>query len=63
MNIPLNNDLAKTAVTATAAQLAAARQHFEDRWVLWNNIRLVLNVASLVCLTVGLALPARPPSG
>jgi uncharacterized membrane protein len=61
VNIPLNNDLAKTAAdTASLAQLADARHTFESRWIAWNNVRTLLNVASFVCLTMALMVSARP---
>jgi uncharacterized membrane protein len=58
VNIPLNNDLAKTA--ADTASLADARHAFENRWIAWNNVRTLLNVASFVCLTMALVVSTRP---
>jgi len=59
INVPLNDELAKTAHAAGLTELATARHHFEDRWIAWNTARTVLNVASFACLVVALTLPAR----
>ena len=59
INVPLNNELAKTAGTASLTELATARQHFESRWVTWNTARTLLNLASFACLVIALTIPAR----
>lgn len=59
INVPLNNELAKTGHTASLTELATARHHFQNRWVAWNTARTLLNVASFACLVVALTLPAR----
>ena len=59
INVPLNNELAKTGHTASLTELATARQHFQNRWVAWNTARTLLTVASFACLVVALTLSAR----
>ena len=63
LNVPLNDELAKTAATAGPAELAAAREHFETRWVAWNVVRAVSNTAAFVALTWALVLHGRATAG
>ncbi len=49
-NIPLNDDLAQAGYPASGASLAAAREDFEDPWVVWNIVRTVASTAALACL-------------
>lgn len=50
VNVPLNDQLAAAGNPARIADPAAVRERFEDPWVTWNAVRLVLGTASLVCL-------------
>ncbi|MET7619960.1 anthrone oxygenase family protein [Streptomyces sp. NPDC005408] len=50
VNIPLNNELEAAGNPARIADPAAVRETFEDPWVAWNAVRLVLSTAALVCL-------------
>jgi uncharacterized membrane protein len=59
LNIPLNNDLADAGDPARIADLAAARDDFEDPWVAWNIVRTVACTAALVCLGYALLLHGR----
>jgi uncharacterized membrane protein len=52
VNVPLNNQLA----TATTHNEAAARQHFEMRWVRWNHVRTISSTAAFGSLTWALVL-------
>lgn len=49
-NIPLNDALASTA------DVAVARERFEDAWVGWNVVRAVLSTVGVGCLVRGLVL-------
>ncbi|MFI6404192.1 DUF1772 domain-containing protein [Streptomyces sp. NPDC050548] len=49
-NIPLNDDLARTA------DVGVARERFEDAWVGWNVVRAVLSTVAVGCLGRGLVL-------
>ena len=49
-NIPLNDDLARTA------DVGVARERFEDAWVGWNVVRAVLSTVAVGCLGRGLML-------
>lgn len=53
-NVPLNDKLAKAGT-----DLAAARRHFENKWVAWNAVRAVLHTASFGCATWALVLAVR----
>jgi uncharacterized membrane protein len=57
-NVPLNDDLARADLSASAAQLAALRDHFEGPWVAWNVVRTVASVVAFGCLTRALLLHA-----
>ncbi|APU12641.1 MULTISPECIES: DUF1772 domain-containing protein [Actinoalloteichus] len=54
VNVPMNDELAKVACSAGAAELAAARRRFEARWVRWNGIRAVVSTAAAACLVIAL---------
>ncbi|WP_262061100.1 DUF1772 domain-containing protein [Streptomyces sp. STR69] len=49
-NIPLNDDLARTA------DVGVAREHFESAWVGWNVVRAVLSTVGVGCLARALVL-------
>lgn len=59
VNVPLNDDLKNAGDPAKIADLAAVRNAFEDKWVLWNTIRTVANVASFGCFAWALVLFGR----
>lgn len=59
VNVPLNDALAKAATSGNAAELAAARQDFESKWVTWNTVRTVANVAAFAALIWALVLHGR----
>ncbi|MEU9014161.1 anthrone oxygenase family protein [Streptomyces sp. NPDC048479] len=56
VNIPLNDELAAAGDPARIADPAAVRESFEDPWVAWNVVRLVLSTAALACLWRATAL-------
>ncbi|MFD9224446.1 DUF1772 domain-containing protein [Streptomyces sp. NPDC060064] len=56
VNIPLNDGLAAAGDPARIADPAAVRESFEDPWVAWNVVRLVLSTAALACLWRATAL-------
>lgn len=56
VNIPLNDELAAAGNPARIADPAAVRERFEDPWVVWNVVRLVLSTAALACLWRATAL-------
>ncbi|WP_419997139.1 DUF1772 domain-containing protein [Streptomyces boninensis] len=51
VNVPLNDDIDKAGAVDKIADLAAVREHFEAKWVRWNNVRSVVSVASFSSLT------------
>ena len=59
VNVPLNNELEQAGNPDRIADLAAVRQHFEDRWVAWNVVRAVANTAAFALLTWTLVLHGR----
>lgn len=54
VNVPLNNELDAAGDPRHIADLAAVRERFEDRWVLWNAIRSAINVGACTCLAIAL---------
>ncbi|MFD5503694.1 anthrone oxygenase family protein [Streptomyces sp. NPDC127061] len=50
VNVPLNDQLARAGDPAHAGQLAAKRADFENKWVLWNVVRVLLHTAAFACL-------------
>jgi uncharacterized membrane protein len=63
INVPLNNDLAKTSATDPAAALAAARTHFQSAWVRWNTVRTLASIAAFGCLVGALFTHTRTVTG
>ncbi|WP_217197119.1 anthrone oxygenase family protein [Streptomyces buecherae] len=59
VNVPLNDQLAKAGDPARIADLAAARRDFEARWVTWNTVRAVANIAAFAVLAWALILHGR----
>ncbi|WP_433174980.1 DUF1772 domain-containing protein [Actinoallomurus sp. CA-150999] len=56
INVPLNNQLDKAGDPRHIADLAAVRHQFEGRWVAWNIVRAVSNLAAFACLAWALVL-------
>ncbi|MEV5750238.1 anthrone oxygenase family protein [Actinoallomurus sp. NPDC052308] len=56
VNVPLNNQLAKAGHPRHLAELAAVRHQFEARWVTWNVVRAVANLAAFACLAWALVV-------
>ncbi|MFF4415837.1 DUF1772 domain-containing protein [Streptosporangium sp. NPDC001559] len=59
VNVPLNDQLAKAGHPGDIADLAAVRHAFEARWVTWNIVRTVANVAAFAALIWALVLHGR----
>lgn len=53
INVPLNVQLDAAGDPSQITDLGAVRRRFEDRWVTWNAIRSVVNVAAFSCLAIG----------
>ncbi|MEV6771686.1 anthrone oxygenase family protein [Nocardia sp. NPDC051030] len=58
INVPLNDQLA-AAGDPNQIDLGAARSAFEDKWVVWNIARAVVNVASFASFAWSLVLLGR----
>jgi uncharacterized membrane protein len=56
VNVPLNNALDKAGNPDHITNLAAVRQHFQDKWVTWNIIRTLAHTAAFGCLAWALVL-------
>lgn len=63
INVPLNNDLAKTSATDPVAALTAARTHFQGAWVRWNTVRTLASIAAFGCLVGALFTHTRTVTG
>ncbi|MFD5124071.1 MULTISPECIES: DUF1772 domain-containing protein [unclassified Streptomyces] len=50
VNVPLNDQLARAGDLDHIKHLAAVRENFETRWVVWNVVRAVLHTAAFGCL-------------
>jgi uncharacterized membrane protein len=59
VNVPLNDELDAVGTPTDAAGWADARHDFESRWVPWNVLRAVLNVAAFAVLAWALVLHGR----
>ena len=53
-NVPLNDDLEAAGPPDQIADVHQVREDFEDPWVLWNDVRMVLTTGGLVALVVAL---------
>jgi uncharacterized membrane protein len=53
-NVPLNDDLEAAGPPDQIADVHQVREDFEDPWVLWNDLRMVLTTGGLVALVVAL---------
>jgi uncharacterized membrane protein len=56
VNVPLNNELDAAGAPDRIADLAAVRERFEDRWVVWNVLRTLAHTAAFGLLTWALVL-------
>jgi uncharacterized membrane protein len=56
VNVPLNNELDTAGAPDRIADLAAVRERFEDRWVLWNGLRTLAHTAAFGLLAWALVL-------
>ena len=54
VHLPLNKEIGDVVLSSGVADLAAARAHFEERWVQWNVIRTVTSTGSLAFLALAL---------
>jgi uncharacterized membrane protein len=54
-NVPLNNELAAAGDPDRIADLAAVRERFEDRWVVWNNLRTLAHTVAFGLLAWAMA--------
>jgi uncharacterized membrane protein len=52
VHLPLNKEIGE--VVLDAGNLAAAREHFEQRWVPWNVVRTVTSTGSFAFLAAAL---------
>jgi uncharacterized membrane protein len=60
VNVPLNDGLKAAGDPDRIADLAAARERFnEARWVTWNAVRAVLSTVAFGCLAWALLLEGR----
>jgi uncharacterized membrane protein len=59
INVPLNNALDAAGDPGRIADLRAVRNQFEGRWVAWNIVRAVANVAAFGCLAYALLVFGR----
>ena len=61
-NVPLNEELARLDLaSASPAELAAAREAYEDAWNAWNAVRTVASTLAVVCV-IAAALASEGPS-
>ena len=60
VNVPLNDEIKAAGDPDRIADLAAARERFEEtKWVRWNIVRAVMSTAALGCLSWALVLYGR----
>ncbi|WP_344839060.1 DUF1772 domain-containing protein [Actinocorallia longicatena] len=62
VNVPLNDRLAAAGDPSEIHDLAAVREAFEARWVLWNVVRAVTSTAAFGCLAWALVVAGRVPA-
>jgi uncharacterized membrane protein len=60
VNVPMNDDLADTAIPASLAEAEQVWDDYSQPWQRWNAVRTVASAASLVLAGVGLAAMGRP---
>jgi uncharacterized membrane protein len=56
VNVPLNNDLDAAGDPDHIADLAAVRERFEDRWVMWNILRTLAHTVAFGLLAWALVM-------
>jgi len=54
VHLPLNREIQDVATDAGPADLAAARERFEQRWVTWNVVRTATSTGTFVCAALAL---------
>ena len=59
INVPMNEDLARTAVPSSLAQARQVWDDYSDRWQIWNTVRTVCSGLSLVLAAIGLTSTVR----
>jgi uncharacterized membrane protein len=59
-NVPLNDELARAAAGAPAAELSRARAAYEDPWNFWNGVRTLFSAAAFLAL-IGACLVREDP--
>lgn len=59
INVPLNDKLEAAGNPDHISNLAAVRDHFETKWVVWNIVRAVTNTAAFGALIWALILHGR----
>jgi len=63
LNVPLNDQLDAAGPVDRIADLAAVKAQFFDKWVRWNVVRGLSNLAAFGCLTWALVLHGRITAG
>jgi uncharacterized membrane protein len=58
-NIPLNDELDAAGDPNRIDDIHAVRQQFESKWVAWNIVRTIINVAACCCLAYALIVSGR----
>jgi uncharacterized membrane protein len=56
VNVPLNNELDAAGDPHRIADLAAVRERFEDRWVMWNIVRTLAHTVAFGLLAWALVV-------
>ncbi|MFE3553371.1 DUF1772 domain-containing protein [Streptomyces sp. NPDC059193] len=59
VHVPLNYELAAAGDPARIQDLAGLREAVEDKWVAWNTVRALANVASFAAFSWALVLLGR----
>jgi uncharacterized membrane protein len=59
INIPLNDQLETAGDPSRITDLGTVRDNFEGKWVVWNIVRTVANVAAFACLSYALLVHGR----
>ncbi len=62
INVPMNDRLAAAGDPAKIHDLAAVRELFEAKWVLWNVVRAVTSTAAFGCFAWALVVANRVPA-
>lgn len=58
-NVPLNNKLDAAGDPNSIGDVHAVRIQFEGKWVAWNIVRTIANVAACCCLAYALTISGR----